>query len=192
MRITVHGKQIQTGEALQNHIKERLSDAVGKFLDVPGEATTTISREGSAYRTDILLHLSSGLIAQAHSVGSEVYASTDAAIDKMAKQLRRYKTRLKDHHKRTAHTAPPREAAESFVLATETEEYAGDQDMAGHKSLIIAQTQTDIKTLSVSEAVMHLELSDDPALLFRNGGNGRLNMVYMRRDGNVSWIDPTS
>ncbi len=191
MRITIHGKQIQTGEALQSHIKERLSEAVGKFLDVPGDATVTISRDGSAYRADILLHLNSGLTAQAHAVANEVYASADAATDKMAKQLRRYKTRLKDHHKRTAQTPSPREEAQSFVLAAEIED-AGDEDMAVNKPLIIAETQTDIKTLSVGEAVMHLELSDDPALLFRNGGNGRLNMVYVRRDGNVSWIDPKS
>lgn len=189
MRITVHGKQIQTGEALQNRITERLGEAVGKFLDIPGDATVTILRDGPAYRTDILLHLNSGLTAQAHSTANEVYASADAAIDKMAKQLRRYKTRLKDHHKRTAHTPSPREEAQSFVLAAEAED-AGDENSAANNPLIIAEAHTDIKTLTLSEAVMHLELSDDPALLFRNGGNGRLNMVYMRRDGNVSWIDP--
>lgn len=191
MRITIHGKQIQTGEALQSHINDRLSEAVGKFLDIPGEATVTISRDGAAYRADILLHLNSGLTAQAHAAANEVYASADAAIDKMAKQLRRYKTRLKDHHKRTAHTPSPHEEAQSFVLAAETGD-AGDEDITANKPLIIAETQADIKTLSVGEAVMHLELSDDPALLFRNGGNGRLNMVYTRRDGNVSWIDPKS
>ncbi len=191
MRITVHGKQIQTGEALQSHVTERLGDAVGKFLDIPGDATVTISRDGAAYRADILLHLNSGLTAKAHATANEVYASADGAIDKMAKQLRRYKTRLKDHHKRTTQTPSPREEAQSFVLAAETED-AGDEGAAVNKPLIIAETQTDIKTLSVGEAVMQLELSDDPALLFRNGGNGRLNMVYMRRDGNVSWIDPKS
>jgi len=189
MRITVHGKQIQTGEALQSHIIERLGEAVGKFLDIPGDSTVTILRDGAAYRADILLHLNSGLTAQAHATANEVYASADAAIDKMAKQLRRYKARLKDHHKRTAHTPHPREEAQSFVLAAETQG-ADDEDSAAAKPLIIAETQTEIKTLTVGEAVMHMELSDDPALLFRNGGSGRLNMIYIRRDGNVGWIDP--
>lgn len=191
MQITVHGKQIQTGEALQIHVKERLGDAVGKFLDIPGNATVTISRDGTGYRTDIVLRLSSGLSAQAHAIANEVYASADSASDRMAKQLRRYKTRLKDHHKRTDQTPPPLEEAQSFILAAEKED-TGDDDLAAAKPLIIAETQTDIKTLAVSEAVMHLELSDDPALLFRNHGNGRLNMVYLRSDGNIGWIDPKS
>ncbi len=191
MQIIVHGKQIQTGEALQSHIKGRLSEAAGKFLDIPGEATVTISRDGAGYRADILLHLRSGLTAQAHATASEVYASADAATDRMAKQLRRYKTRLKNHHKRSDQTPSPREVAQSFVLAAEIEE-VGDEDRAGDKPLIIAETQTDIKTLALDEAVMLMELSDDPALLFRNRGNGRLNMVYVRRDSNIGWIDPKS
>lgn len=191
MEIIIHGKQMQTGEALQNHIKTRLSEAVGKFLDIPGSATVTISRDGAGYRSDILLHLSSGLTAQSHAIASEVYASTDAASDRMTKQLRRYKGRLKDHHKRTAHAPQTREDAQSFVLAAAKED--ADEEIAmGDKPLIIAENQTDIKTLSVSEAVMHLELGNDPALLFRNGGNGRLNMVYTRPDGNIGWVDPKS
>lgn len=191
MQIIVHGKQIQTGEALQIHIKERLSEVAGKFLDIPGEATVTISRDGSAYRADIMLHLRSGLTAQAHAVANEVYACADAATDRMAKQLRRYKRRLKDHNKRTDQTPSQREEAQSFVLAAEIED-SGYEDMAANKPLIIAETRTAIKTLALEEAVMHLELGDDPALLFRNGGNGRLNMIYVRSDGNIVWIDPAS
>lgn len=191
MRITVHGKQIETGEALQTRIRERLGASVGKFLDIPGEATVTVSRDGTGYRTDFLLHLSSGLIAAAHANGHEVYPSVDAAMDRIEKQLRRYKGRLKDHHKRVTQTPMNSEAAQSFVLAAEKED-AAEENSSNDQPLIIAETQTRIKTMAVNEAVMQLELMDEPALLFRNGPNGQLNMVYRRSDGNIGWIDPKS
>lgn len=194
MRITVHGKHIETGEALRTRVRERLEASVGKFLDIPGEATVTVSRDGPAFRTDFSLHLSSGLTAHAHATAHEVHASVDAALDRIEKQLRRYKGRLKDHHKRAAHAPMAREAAQSFILAPDKDDAdeAPGANVNDEQSLIIAETQIDIKTLGVREAVMQMELVEECALLFRNGASGHLNMVYRRSDGNIGWIDTKS
>lgn len=102
MQIVIHGKQIETGEALQNHIRTRLSAMIGRYLDIPGEAAVTLSRDGAAYHVECSLHLSSGKTSQARATAHEVYAAVDAAVDNMEKQLRRYKEKLKDHYKRPA------------------------------------------------------------------------------------------
>lgn len=112
MQIIIHGKQIETGEALQTHIRTQLTDMVGKYLDIPGEATITLSRNGAAFHVECTLHLSSGLTAQAHAEAHEVYASVDAAVKHLEKQLRRYKERRKDHHKRPAKSALANEHSE--------------------------------------------------------------------------------
>jgi len=101
MQIVIHGKQIDTGEALQTHIRTRLSAVASKYLDMPGEATVTLSRNGAVYHVVCTMHLSSGLTTQAHAEEHEVYASVDTAIKHLEKQLRRYKRQLKDHRRRS-------------------------------------------------------------------------------------------
>ncbi|MEM9012004.1 MAG: ribosome-associated translation inhibitor RaiA [Pseudomonadota bacterium] len=188
MRITVTGKQIDIGDALRSHVETEVGVLAEKYSGRPVETIVTFSRDGHEHVCDAAVHLSTGLHVQAHGRASEIYASANAAFARMEKQLRRYKRRLKDHHR--SRTEPiPADLASSYVL----EGSAGDgeaDEPASLQPVIVAETKTSIKTLSVGEAVMQMELAGSPVLVFRNSGHGGVNVVYTRDDGNIGWIDP--
>ncbi|MFQ5621957.1 MAG: ribosome hibernation-promoting factor, HPF/YfiA family [Paracoccaceae bacterium] len=187
MRIQVTGKHINIGEALRSHVESEIQVAIGKYAERPVEAAVTFSRNGHAFVCDCSVHLSTGLTAQSHGSANEIYSSFDNAADRLEKQLRRYKRRLKDHHK---NRPDPIEAimANAYVLAGNSDEEAPEPESL--QPVIVAETQTKVKSLSVGEAVMQMELAGAPLLVFRNDAHGGVNVVYRREDGNVGWIDP--
>lgn len=188
MRLQVNGKQIDTGDALRTHVLDRLEDVAGKYIGRATEAVVTFSKDGHEYVCDASMHLATGMQSQAKARAAEIYAAFDLSAEKIEKQLRRYKRRLKDHHK---DREDPIETigAPSYVLAR-PEDDAEDQDL--HQPLIIAETETKVPVLSVGEAVMQMELSHSHMLVFRNTSHGRVNVVYTREDGNFGWIDPST
>jgi ribosomal subunit interface protein len=187
MRIQVSGKQIDIGEALRGHVEERLQDAVGKYFERPVEAVVTFSKDRHEFVADSSVHLPTGLTVQAKSRADEVYAAFEGAVGRMEKQLRRYKRRLKDHHRDRA----PIESgeAQSYVIAG-GQDVAEADEPASLQPVIVAEMETRVLNLSVGEAVMHMELAGAPLLVFRNESHGGVNVVYMRDDGNIGWIDP--
>ena len=195
MHIKVSGKQIDVGDALRGHVEGNLVAAVGKYFDRPVDAHVVFSRSGHSFQCDASVHLSTGLTAQARAMNEEIYAAFDTATDRIEKQLRRYKRRLKDHH----HSRPsPVEMVEAraYVLRSQDDEVDGEPDEgaaeAGLQPAIIAEMTAEVKSLTVGEAVMQMELAHSAFLMFRNDANGRLNIVFQRDDGNVGWIDPAN
>jgi ribosomal subunit interface protein len=185
MRYQISGKQIDIGESLQDHVQDELSAIVGKYAERPTDANIIFSKSGSEFVCEAVVHLSTGLTASAKGHAHEIYAAFDSAGQKMEKQLRRYKRRLKDHH--SARTEPVEHfGAASYILAQESE----DQEPKSVQSMIVAEMETKIPSLSVGEAVMQMELAGAPVLVFRNEGSNGINVVYRREDGNVGWIDP--
>lgn len=188
MRIQVSGKQIDIGDALRTHVEDRLEDTVAKYFDRPVESQVTFSKERHEFAADLSVHLSTGLTAQAKGEADEVYASFENAMERMEKQLRRYKRRLKNHH-RNREAPIELSDASTYVLAGGN----GDDTEAEPEDLqpvIIAEMETRVQNLSVGEAVMQMELSSAPVLVFRNEKHGGVNVVYRRDDGNIGWIDP--
>lgn len=187
MRYQITGKQIDIGEALQTHVKTELGAVVGKYAGRPTDANVVFSKSGYEFVCESVVHLSTGLTAQAKGHATEIYAAFDSCSEKMDKQLRRYKRRLKDHHKERSQPVELSEAG-SYILASsnETEEHEPENVT----SMIVAETETKIQSLSVGEAVMQMELSDAPLLVFRNERHSGVNVVYRRDDGNIGWIDP--
>ena len=187
MRYQISGKQIDIGMALQTHVQEELNAAVKKYAERPTDANVIFSRNAHEYVCEATVHLSTGLNATAKANATEIYAAFDACCAKMEKQLRRYKRRLKDHHK---DRSEPVElfGASSYILASEgpTE----DAEPETLQPIIVAEMETKIPSLSVGEAVMQMELAGAPVLVFRNESKNGLNVVYRRDDGNIGWIDP--
>jgi ribosomal subunit interface protein len=186
MEIQIHGKQIDVGDALRAHVRERLTHGVAKYFDGSIHAQVTFSRDGPLFRSDSSVHLASGISLQAQAKGNDIYACFDQAADRLEKQLRRYKRRLRDHHNNNK-DAVPALTVPSYVIAAEIEE---EEEPAGLDPVIVAEMTTELKTLTVGEAVMHLDLSNVPVLVFRNSANSILNVVYRRDDGNIGWVDP--
>jgi len=190
MQTTVSGKHIDVGDALRQHVEDHLADSVTKYFDRPVDANVVFSRDGAFFKCDAQVHLSTGLTAKSEAQHSDIYAAFEQACAKIEKQLRRHKRRLKDHHQKRT---DPIEAfeAQAYVLAAQDDEaHEATEGENGHQPVIVAEMTTDIKSLSVGEAVMQMELAHAPFLMFRNDANGRLNIVFQRDDGNVGWIDP--
>lgn len=195
MTIQIAGKNLSLGEALQERISGELEAVVGKYFDRPADGHVTVTKDGHQIEVDCNVHLPSGIILQAQGRAGEAHAALDDAVAKLDKRVRRYKRRLRDHHR--PNRAPlPSELAASFVIQPlndeEIEEDDNKSSTNGHDDapLIVAETHTDVKTMSVSTAVMQLELGDNPAILFRNASTNTLNMVYVRPDGHIGWVDP--
>jgi len=188
MRYQISGKQIDIGEALQTHVETNLAESIGKYAGRPTDALVVFSRAAHEYVCEATVHLSTGLTASAKAHANEIYAAFEACSEKMEKQLRRYKRRLKDHHKER--TQPVEfDGAASYILAASED---GDSDEPESlQPIIVAETETRIPSLSVGEAVMQMELAGAPLLVFRNEKHSGVNVVYRRDDGNVGWIDPS-
>ena len=192
MEISVSGKGVDIGEAFQDRAKDRLSDGLGKYLDRIVSADVIVSKE--AHLFDVKIHANPGtasnIVIKSSGESPDIYAAFEAAADKVEKQLRRYKRRITNHHKTVdaeiidfstvQYTLDPAKQAD------ETEETDSSSD-----ALVIAETQMDISTLTVSEAVMRMDLGELPVLIFTNAANGQLNVIYRREDGNITWIDPS-
>lgn len=187
MRYQISGKQIDIGAALQTHVQTELGEAVSKYAQRPTDALVVFSKSGHEFVCEATVHLSTGLTAQAKAHQNEIYAAFDACCEKMEKQLRRYKRRLKDHHKDRSEPVEI-SGASSYILASQDE--SEDQEPETLQPIIVAEMETKIPSLSVGEAVMQMELAGSPVLVFRNEGKTGLNVVYRRDDGNIGWIDP--
>lgn len=187
MRYQISGKQIDIGMALQGHVQEELNAAVKKYAERPTDANVIFSRNAHEYVCEATVHLSTGLTATAKAHANEIYAAFDACRDKMEKQLRRYKRRLKDHHRERSEPVELYGAA-SYILAAD--EQTDDSEPETLQPIIVAEMEAKIPSLSVGEAVMQMELAGAPVLVFRNETKSGLNVVYRRDDGNIGWIDP--
>ena len=198
MELAVHGKQIDVGDALRTHVSDKLEDLNQKYFNHAAFATVTFSREGHGHpqtKVHISIQLGKNIMVVADATTADPYASFESAAEKVGKQLRRYKRKLRENHGRQDHT-PENESikARDYVLASTPEQsdapQANDDEPQTDDPTIVAEIEKDIETITVSDAVMRLELSQEPALMFRNAKHNGLNMIYRRPDGNIGWVDP--
>jgi len=189
MQYQISGKQIDIGDALQTHVKDELNGVVGKYAERPTDAMIIFSRSANEFVCEATVHLSTGLTASAKAHAHEIYAAFDLCSDKLEKQLRRYKRRLKDHHRERAQPVELSGASSYILAATEHTEESEPESL---QPMIIAEMETKIPSLSVGEAVMQMELAGAPVMVFRNEGHKGVNVVYRREDGNIGWVDPTN
>jgi ribosomal subunit interface protein len=190
MDIRVSGHQMETGAALQDHVSDRLGTIVEKYFGRAISSQVTFGKAPAGmFSCDIVTHVMQGLILKANAVAQDAHQALDQAAEKIDKQLRRYKRRLKDRHEQTAHAAREEEASYRIFAAPEVDAGEDDESEADAPP-IIAETTADIPEATVADAVMMLDLRDTGALLFKNAGSGQHNMVYRRRDGSIGWVEP--
>ncbi|MDQ8731893.1 ribosome hibernation-promoting factor, HPF/YfiA family [Bradyrhizobium sp. LHD-71] len=193
MTIRVSGKGISVSEALRERVSGRTDDVLRKYFDGNFSGHVTIGKGKNGFRTDCMLHLDSGMILEADSTAGDAYASADLALGQIEKRLRRYKSRLKDRSARKAYAAAASDALAAFNVPSyviEAPPLSDDEEMQAFNPVIIAETTQSLRRLSVSEAVMELDLTGAPVVVFLHGTSGRVNLIYRRPDGNIGWVDP--
>ena len=189
MDISVKGKNLDVGDALRTHATDNLTDVVEKYFNHAIDATVTFSREGGDFKADISVHPGPrGLVVQSTKADAEAYGAFDGALERVATQLRRYKRRLSSHHQK-ARAGEDVLPAQQYVIQPETSD---EEPLDDAPPVIIAEMEAPISALSVSEAVMLLDLADAPVVMFKNSAHGGLSVVYRRADGNIGWIDPAN
>jgi ribosomal subunit interface protein len=186
MDIRISGHQMATGLALQTHATDRLTAIVGKYFERAQSSNVTFGKApANSFRCDIITHVTHGLILKGAGIAADAHVALDQAAEKIDTQLRRYKRRLNDRHAQAAHAVRQEEAA--YVVF---EEASTEDDAPADAPVIIAETRVDVPEATVSDAVMMLDLRNTNALLFKNAGTGKHNMVYRRGDGSIGWVEP--
>ena len=191
MDIQVSGKNMELGDALQSHVAEKLTDGVKKYFERGAEAAVTFSKERHVIGCDVTAHLASGVYLAAHGEAGDAYGAFDDSLEKLEKRIRRYKGRLKNHHAASKEPLPA-ESAAYFLLEPLKEEAEGEENDGDPNPVVVAESQTMLREMTVGAAVMQLDLSEQPAIVFKNAAHGRINVVYRRRDGHIGWVDPAA
>jgi ribosome hibernation promoting factor len=187
MTIQVTGKNLDLGEALRGYVQDRVAQTVERYLGRTPAGHVRIEKEHGEFRTNCTIHLWQGMSLEAHGVAADAYQSADQACERLDKRVRRYKRRVKKH----GGTARKETQAISYVVQPRQEDHE-ERDGDEEYPLIIAEAATVVHEMSVSDAVMQMDLSDLPFVVFRNAGHGEINVVYRRDDGNIGWIDPAA
>lgn len=190
MQVLIQGKHLDIGDAFRGYIEDKLKETCTKYFNhtIQGDVHLMKDTHSHVYRTDISVAVGNGIVLKATAEEHEPYPAFDKATTKLANQLKKYKNRLRDHHQRLSTSEAIRQPANEYTL--QAEEHVETQAAEGSDDpLIIAELPTIIETLTVSEAVMRLDLGAMPALLFKNAGHGGFNMVYRRADGQIGWVD---
>ncbi|EIM29286.1 ribosome hibernation-promoting factor, HPF/YfiA family [Microvirga lotononidis] len=187
MTLRVSGKNLDIGEALRSQVQDRVAGALSKYFDGGYSGHVTVTRDGTGYRTDCVLHLTSGMTLEASGAAPDAYASFDQTAGRLENRLRRYKQRLKGR------SGPPTgRAGNGLEVAYSVLEAPGDDwiEEESYHPMVIAETTKPLHRLSVSDAVMQLDLTGAAALVFIHASTGRTNVVYRRGDGAIGWVDP--
>jgi ribosomal subunit interface protein len=197
MQVQISGKHVDVGDALRSRISDELLTSIGKYFERGGDADVVVGKNGHSFQVDCSVRLASGHRLESRGDGGDAHAAFGEALNNIEARIRRYKRRLKNHHHPSGKIA---ETASIMVLRAtdlddETDGWDADGDgfESGHEppsAMVIAETQAPLKTMTVSMAVMEMDLTESHAVVFRNAAHGGLSVVYRRPDGNIGWIDP--
>jgi ribosomal subunit interface protein len=195
MQVQVSGKHVDVGTALRERVTDEITGAIGKYFDRGGAADVVVSREGHSFKVDCSVLLASGQHLESHGLGADAHGAFDAALGKIETRIRRYKRRLKSHS--VAASAKQAETAAFYVLRAPVDDDDdlddGDDWVAqgqAPSAMVIAETERPLLSMTVSMAVLELDLTESQTIVFRNAAHGGISVVYRRPDGNIGWIDP--
>jgi len=185
MKLNIIGKNMDVGDSLREYVEENLSALTTKYFANPIEGKVIVSKDAHLYQIDISVHVGRNILLQANGSAPEPYPAFDAAGERIEKRLRRYKRKLRDHNRDSVEEIK----ANQYVIDQPAEPVPDGEESDGEPT-IVAELPITIEELTVSEAVMRMDLGELPALMFRNRAHGGLNMIYRRPDGHIGWVDP--
>jgi ribosomal subunit interface protein len=183
MPITISGKHTEVGDSLSTHARQHLTALLEKYLHKTPEAQVILKKSSHLFICDLIVHLHHHLTVRCEGHDSDAYRSFDCALRKLESRIKRYRTRLRNHHRL------PKESVQ-LALAQQYRVDTYQEDTGEDTPVVVAEMSSEIHSLTVGEAVMQLDLSESPVLIFQNGVTQKLNVVYRRPDGHIGWIDP--
>ena len=191
MQVSVSGQHLSIGLSLQEYVKERMGGSIKKYFDHAPSATVHFNKQNHHFSCDIVVNDGTGrhIVIKSNASSDDVYFAFDAALSKIEKQLRKYKSKLKDHSSKMKVSEVIPTTTKYVISPTKIDDELEDQEIDLDNPVIVAEKATKILKLSVGQAVMKMDLEDLPALMFRNVKTDRINVVYYRKDGNISWVD---
>jgi len=191
MQVSVSGQHLSIGLSLQEYVKERITGSIKKYFDHAPSATVHFNKQNHDFSCDIVVNDGTGrhIVIKSNASSDDVYFAFDAALSKIEKQLRKYKSKLKDHSSKIKVSEVIPTTTKYVISPTKIDDELEDQEIDLDNPVIVAEKATKILKLSVGQAVMKMDLEDLPALMFRNVKTDRINVVYYRKDGNISWVD---
>ena len=181
---------MDVGERLRRHVEARLNDGVAKYFDHALDSHVVFEPEGPLVRADISVHVGRGIQVQGHGSAEDAQNAFDLAMERIAKRLRRNKRRLRDHHRKSGSARREEALTAQHVILADPADGPDDEADVG-SPLVVAETVSEIESMTVGEAVMRIDLAAQPVVLFRNAAHGGLNVIYRRGDGNLGWLDPS-
>ncbi|MEO0636462.1 MAG: ribosome-associated translation inhibitor RaiA [Pseudomonadota bacterium] len=184
--IRINGKHMDVGDALSQRIEERIAGAVDKYFGHGFSSHVTMEKSGGSFSADCMVHLDSGVTLEATGSAGDAHAAFDGAAERLEKRLRRYKRRLKDHHANA--NGGSVEASYTVIEAPEPEEEIAED----FQPVVVAESSTPVRTQTVAMAVMQLDMTDQPCIVFKNAASGEINVVFRRKDGHIGWVDPAA
>jgi ribosomal subunit interface protein len=184
MTLRISGKHMDVGDAFRTQIQERIADASSKYFSPGYTGHVTVEKSGARFDTEIMLHLNSGVGLQAKGQAHDPVVSFEKAAEHIEKRLRRYKRRLKNHHNDIPAASGDYSYRVMEQVADDVDEVAEDYAPA-----IVAESLKAASAMTVADAVMRLDLSDEPVFVFRSRTTGAINIVYRRADGHIGWVD---
>lgn len=184
--VKINGKHMDVGDALSQRIDDRISAAVDKYFGHGFSGQVTMEKSGGSFSADCMVHLDSGVTLEATGSANDAHAAFDSAAERLEKRLRRYKRRLKDHHANSNGHAV--DVAYTVIETPEPEEEVSED----FQPVVVAESSTPVRTQTVAMAVMQLDMTDQPCIVFKNAASGEINVVFRRKDGHIGWVDPAS
>ncbi len=191
MQVLVSGQHLSIGLSLQEYVKERMAGSIKKYFDYAPSTTVHFNKQNHNFSCDIVVNDGTGrhIVIKSNASSDDVYFAFDAALSKIEKQLRKYKSKLKDHSSKMKVSEVIPTTTKYVISPTKIDDEVEDQEIDLDNPVIVAEKATKILKLSVGQALMKMDLEDLPALMFRNVKTDRINVVYYRKDGNISWVD---
>ncbi|WIJ25280.1 HPF/RaiA family ribosome-associated protein [Devosia sp. RR2S18] len=188
MSLRVSGKNMDVGDALRGTAEEHFEDVVGKYFDGGYDGHLTLQPDGSGFRADCVVHLDTGVVLQASAAGGDPTSAYQIMSQHIEKRLRRYNRRLKQHRRGNGNTAGGDGLSAQYTVFGAFDDV--DEVAEDYAPPVVAESTQNLRQMSVEEAVMELDFTGNPVVMFRHAGHGGLNVVYRRADGNIGWIDP--
>lgn len=186
MKIIITGRHLDIGDSLKTHIEKSVKEMVDKYFDDILEVHVNLTKITYNFETDLSFHISRHFIVRARAEDSDPYRCFDQAMNKLDRRAQKYRSRLRTAKRQDGAVEKAFIPALTYVLNSEYEDTGNDDN-----PIIIAEMDSSVLTVSVSDAVMHMDLTEQPVMMFKNVTSGRINVVFRREDGNIGWIDPS-